>query len=682
MPTYFAHADILGIGSFASSAIGDLIKNLLWYMFSLVGGLIAVMAHILDFSVKVRAGGSVPVVAATWKILRDFSNMLFVVILIYMAFSTIFNRASYNFQSLIVRFIIVAVLINFSLVLGNIVIDFCQVLTNVFLGSIGSLGDRLGTYLNPSALLPANVNLNSLDMAGGGVLSLLFALIMACIFLFSLAVAAAFSIIRIPYIWGLLILSPFAWMTYIFPGASSAKFGFKAWWGQFLGWNLFLPVYLFYMYLGLMFLSKRNDIINQVIQVNGTGANPANSPLLGGFTNSLSFNLLFFYIFAGFVMVGGVAAAKSTTSWLGGRGFEGGVERARGWVRKIPGVSDYFAAKNSAQKRVGEVGQYFKAQQQAQQARYDRLLGVGGSSSQQKGFVNDIKKTYDDIEDRYDTGKLNIKDLQDKVTSTKADSAEGYAYRKFALKKGAIDDDQFKQTLLAIKDNPYAVNDFIKTARDAKYAGIKDLKSIVFDKRFDGIANMLPARRELLLEMADDAKKVGKFDDTDVNEAVELLGKKDSPEAKKFLDDLAKNRPELVARYRSRTSGKNVLGELFKMISSSDPKKLAAIPMVTWKDPDFQKTLKLKIRQLSKVTPPLPEGDLYPAGTTVPPAYAASAVALPDGSNLIPGKPGSSATKGVSRKFKGRQGGGEKFKSQLENATTSDVQKNRIIGTL
>jgi hypothetical protein len=342
LPSHLVNAlDLTGI---TSNVAGSIFSSILVVVFGLVGTFIAFMAKMLSLAVIVRAGGNIPVIGATWKIFRDFSNMLFILVLIYVAFATIFDQGNYTFKSMIVRLIVVAVLINFSLVIGNLVIDACQVLSNVFLGSIGNLGDRLGTVLNPTLLQAKNIS--GTDLATGSVFGVLFALVLGLIFLFSLLVATAFAIIRIPMIWGLLIISPFAWMAYILPGA---KHRFEQWWSLFIGWNLFLPIYLMFMYFGLLFLSKQGEVLNQINQMKLTGTD-----MYGGFT----FNILFFYLFAAFIMLGGTYAAAKVTSELGGSGFGLGLGWARTFVGKATGYDiRATAVKEAAQARLGQVQQ-------------------------------------------------------------------------------------------------------------------------------------------------------------------------------------------------------------------------------------------------------------------------------------------------------------------------------------
>lgn len=359
-----------GLFKLFTSNVSDIVAYALMMVFYVVGQLTAIVAKALNMAVFVEPGGNVLIVETTWKILRDFSNMIFIVLLIYMAFATIFDHGKYRFQDMIVRFLIVAVLINFSLVIGNFIIDACQVLTNIFLGSIGNLGDRLGQYLNPSILLSSEDKgaiISGADMAGGMLISVVFAIILSLIFLFSMLVALVFAIVRVPIIWALLIVSPFAWMSHILPGTNK---WWSKWWNLFFGWNLFLPVYLFFMYLGLIFLSQRDTIIGAVLKTAQTasGTNPANDPLLSSLTNSLSFNLVFFYLFAAFVMVGGTWAAKETTSLMG-TGFDKGLGWAKGFVKRVP---------------LPYIGN-LQAGETATKARYDQFQQEG---FKQGGFVN------------------------------------------------------------------------------------------------------------------------------------------------------------------------------------------------------------------------------------------------------------------------------------------------------
>src|SRR3989344_499577 len=267
LPSHFAAA-----GWFWDMTVGALMSEVTTWVFvmfrSVIAEITAILVRMLDVAVYARAYNSVPAIVTIWEILRDFANLFFILALIWMAFATIFNINKYRFQDMIYRFIIVAVLINFSMVIGGLVIDACQVLTNVFLNMIGNPGDKIGQYLNPSQLLIGTTSTgDSIDFTSAAGISLIFGVILSGMFMFSLLVAVLFALFRVIAIWGLLIVSPIAWMSYILPGTQK---WWKQWWGYFLGWNLFLPVYLFILYLGLVFLSQGREVVQQIAGTRGT----------------------------------------------------------------------------------------------------------------------------------------------------------------------------------------------------------------------------------------------------------------------------------------------------------------------------------------------------------------------------------------------------------------------------
>lgn len=341
--------------SFFAGGLQGVAFNAAVLVFTIIQDLTVTVIKFFNYLVFVRVDKGLPVVTTTWGILRDFSNMLFILALVWMAFATIFDVSGKGkFQESIVRFVIVAILINFSLVIGGIVIDGCQVLTNVFLSMIGDPAARIGQYLNPTALLQmknAASAATAADITSATGFSLLFYIILSAMFLFSILVATAFAFIRVFAIWGLLIVSPMAWMANILPGT---KKWFVNWWSAFLGWNLFLPIYLFFMYIGLVFLSQQNKVVTSVL---GT---PTTGNALTDFGNSLTFNLIFFYIFAaGLFYYGAVWAQKVTSKFsFGSEQFQKGLGWAKWSVKNFP--TPYVGSLQNYEKAIGQRKEQFQ----------------------------------------------------------------------------------------------------------------------------------------------------------------------------------------------------------------------------------------------------------------------------------------------------------------------------------
>jgi hypothetical protein len=141
---------------------GNLILTLVYELLGLISNVliwtITKIGEILQsvVNLKVSAGG--PVVYTAWRILRDFCNMAFIVVLILMAFGTIFDILPFGFlksfsihqRGVIPGFLMAALLLNFSLAIGQTVVGVSNQATGIVLRI---LPVNLGNELAQSAQL-------------------------------------------------------------------------------------------------------------------------------------------------------------------------------------------------------------------------------------------------------------------------------------------------------------------------------------------------------------------------------------------------------------------------------------------------------------------------------------------------------------------------------------------------
>jgi hypothetical protein len=92
------------------------------------GFLIQLEAKVLSWVVDKSHFTTLGVVQQGWKICRDFANLFFIAVLIYIAFSLILKLQKGDPKKLLFKVIAMAIIINFSLMIGGIIIDFSQVL--------------------------------------------------------------------------------------------------------------------------------------------------------------------------------------------------------------------------------------------------------------------------------------------------------------------------------------------------------------------------------------------------------------------------------------------------------------------------------------------------------------------------------------------------------------------------
>lgn len=363
-----AHA---GFGEQVFDMVMRVFASLMYLILYISAYLVSWLAKALDFLVRFQLDGNLFVVVELWKIVRDFANMFFIVILIIMAFATIFDVGMLNIpglggidgRKLIAQFIIVALLINFSLTIGSLVIGAANAVNNVFLASIGDISNRLGQSLNPSytilGVIPEKINTTSLRSTIpqasaelttiSHVVKMFFSVILTLIILFSLIVANFFALFRIPVIWMLLVFSPIAWLSSILPSTRKIN---QDWWAKFMGWNVYLPVFLFFLYFGLYFMSYQDRVIAGLAE-GYTAKVVTGNDTFGDFALA-NLQTIFFYFIAAFTLIGGTSFAVKAASG-GGKALENVVGWGKGFAEGLPVFNRYRAGKEVLQKEFQEI---------------------------------------------------------------------------------------------------------------------------------------------------------------------------------------------------------------------------------------------------------------------------------------------------------------------------------------
>lgn len=375
-------------------------------IFSIAGQVIGFLAEALYLIVNIRVypNGGLVVINESWKIMRNFANMFFIVALIMMAFATIFNITKYEARTLFPKFLVAALLINFSLVLGVLVIDASQVLSNTFLVSIGNFSNRLGeSFINSSVdgeLLPTKEAIDKIAGSGGiegavfgTLIRLIFAGVLFFTLIFSLLTAAIFAIIRIPILWALLVVSPIAWILNVFPAGQGT---YEKWWKLFIGWNMFLPIFLFFLYFGLYFLQSQGEIMTKI----------GNQTKDYKFPGGLTLQTLFFYVLTSIFLIGGTIVAMKA-SMFSGTGVVSVAKWARTRALRTTGIAAWQRGGQEKWKEMQQegygIGKYRFGGEKAferEATRRARMLGTKGAlekgvemeKEKQKPFANNTEE--------------------------------------------------------------------------------------------------------------------------------------------------------------------------------------------------------------------------------------------------------------------------------------------------
>ncbi len=246
------------------------------------GGLLFLAGFFFDWMATFSLLGTIyqsgqgSIVYAGWTIFRDLANILFIFILIYIGIATILRLASAQTYQLLARVIVIAILINFSLVITRVVIDASNILaltfydafpprndfTNFTSGVLSGLGNTKslswpfikssGVFrFFESSLFDGWLAQRTTGFGIGSAvaetavynISELVVLLIASFVLFAAGILFA---IRTVILMMLMILSPAAFAMYILPGTQGYA---KEWWSTLLKQAFFAPIFLALYYV-------------------------------------------------------------------------------------------------------------------------------------------------------------------------------------------------------------------------------------------------------------------------------------------------------------------------------------------------------------------------------------------------------------------------------------------------
>ena len=259
-----------------------------------------------------------------WPKARDVANMGIVLGFVFIGITLTLRISGYEVKKLLPQLIIVALLINFSLVICGVFVDGANTMVTFFIEKQGGLtGDfpakANGGFANilraawegckTTDMISAIVGNIFYDIIYGGVLFLY-----ACLF-FARHIA----------LWILTVFSPIAFICGVFPFTQKIS---KMWWSNFLGWCIIGIPGAFCVYIADSVIGKLNS----------------------GASNSEAGSIIGYLIPAGFLLVGfflslAISATGSDSvvgagKWVGGFALgavSGAAAKGSGWAKRLTG---------------------------------------------------------------------------------------------------------------------------------------------------------------------------------------------------------------------------------------------------------------------------------------------------------------------------------------------------------
>lgn len=255
-------------------------------IFTLIGGWfldVSIAVFTVNFAATATNTGLAAAVAALWTVIRDLFNLLFVFGLIWIGFQTILDIGGADTKRTLGYIIAAALLINFSLYIAQVVVDFTsiasyqisQLMSSPYKQEENILGIEVpgiaDVFVDMTDVenFPKNSQ-TAADQIGGekdssggydtwGAAFLLGFVVMIVLIIMGFVFAAGAVILftRFIALIILMIFSPIMFLGWVLPSFKSKS---KEWWKYFFNQALVGPAYLFMLYLALRALQQMSTM--------------------------------------------------------------------------------------------------------------------------------------------------------------------------------------------------------------------------------------------------------------------------------------------------------------------------------------------------------------------------------------------------------------------------------------
>lgn len=334
-----AHAQFAGI---TADVIGVITKAI-GYVITFVAGIaVAVLAWGIGVLLDISLGAvNSSAVQGGYNVTLALANLGFVLGIIIVAIATIIRNQTYGIKKFLYSVVVMAVMVNFGLVLAGGLINISNSLTQYFLDGITGGGGALQfsstmtSAFQPQSLLDPFTKSQTEDpkiakelSAGDGfsqmlqpIAGLVMIIVSMVLIIITLATFFVMLIIRYVYLVILLVLLPLAWMAGVFPYLAEHS---KKWWSKFIQQVLFPPVALFFLWLALS-VGKATFATPPTTTIGSLSSNTGVAAVIGSLAAGLIIPMLNIVVLS-FLMVGGLMAADK----LGGVGASAALGAAKG----------------------------------------------------------------------------------------------------------------------------------------------------------------------------------------------------------------------------------------------------------------------------------------------------------------------------------------------------------------
>ncbi len=200
------------------------------------------------------------VIYPAWEIFRNLGNIFFILSIVAIGVATVFRISGWAVKDLLVKLIVGAILINFSLSIAQSILGIADTVQNQFLpNDTGAIRQIVNHLFTTDIFSGTPGNLGGFN----GILEQIMNFFLAFGSFIAFLGIAALLTVRILFLWILLMLSPLPYIAMVLPISRSMS---KKWWSEFGKWAFITPVMAFMLNLTALITvqTKASNIIQSL----------------------------------------------------------------------------------------------------------------------------------------------------------------------------------------------------------------------------------------------------------------------------------------------------------------------------------------------------------------------------------------------------------------------------------
>lgn len=258
---------------FTLDSILFIVSSVMYFFLIFIMGKFATLAtNLVVMAAFFENFTTLPAIKEAWTVVRDLSNMIFIVILLLIAFGTLFRIEAYSWKKLLPKMILAAILINYSRAIVGALVDASQIVMRTFAEAIAAAADvGISRAFNLGSLLSFGDTDQGLTNSGDSaaakadskqrLLGIMAAGMMLATLVVVQLVYATVLVGRLVMIWFLTVLYPLAIACMVLP--ATEKYFKQA--NELLARYITVgPMALFYLWLAMFIASKSTDLSTDI----------------------------------------------------------------------------------------------------------------------------------------------------------------------------------------------------------------------------------------------------------------------------------------------------------------------------------------------------------------------------------------------------------------------------------